>query len=62
MSVVSPSGPLFIVGCGGHARVVLDAAVEAGWTVAGLIESVSAVSSIVSPAKYRSFTISARRG
>ena len=38
MNAVFPSGPLFIVGCGGHARVVLDAAVEAGWTVAGLID------------------------
>jgi sugar O-acyltransferase (sialic acid O-acetyltransferase NeuD family) len=32
--------PLVIVGSGGHARVILDAALSAGWTAAGFIDDI----------------------
>lgn len=32
------SKPLIIIGAGGHAKVVADAALAAGWTVAGLLD------------------------
>lgn len=38
MNTPDTTQPLTIVGCGGHARVVLDAARAAGWTIAGLVD------------------------
>ncbi len=38
LTLPSPDAPLFIYGAGGHGRVVADAAVAAGWIVAGFID------------------------
>lgn len=38
MSRQEAKGPLWIIGCGGHARVVLDAARAAGWAIEGLVD------------------------
>lgn len=38
MAVTAVATPFFLIGCGGHGRVVLDAARQAGMEVAGIVD------------------------